>query len=121
MFRPSPRLLTALLWLAIALLPLRGFAAAMMPAAAAPLHGSVAMTELAAPCHGGQAHDVSPADGAHAGCSLCDLCHSSALAVDMPSLRLATLAHASPPRQRAAAPEARAPDGLFRPPRAGLA
>jgi hypothetical protein len=117
MFRPSRRLFTALLWLAIALLPLRAFAAALMPAADAPLHGAADAMASHAPCHGGEAQDPTPDAGAHAGCSLCELCHSSALAVDTPSLRLATLVQAGPPLHRAAVPEARAPDGLFRPPR----
>ena len=120
MFRPSRRFFAALLWLAIALLPLRGFATGMMPATEAPLHGVATAMESHGPCHGA-ADDTAPAAGAHAGCSLCDLCHSSALALDAPILRLASLAQAGPPLHPAAAPEARAPDGLFRPPRALLA
>ena len=120
MFRPSRRLCAALLWLAIALLPLRGFAALMMPAAEVPLHGVVTSMESHGPCHGA-ADDPAPGAGAHAGCSLCDLCHSSALALDALVVRLASLAQAGPPLHPAAAPEARAPDGLFRPPRTLLA
>jgi hypothetical protein len=117
MSRPSRRLYTVLLWVAIALLPLRAFAAALMPAADAPLHSAADAMASHAPCHGGEAEDPTSDAGAHAGCSLCELCHSSALAVDTPSLRLAALVHAGPPLHHATAPEARAPDGLFRPPR----
>ena len=70
-----------IIWLMLALLPLRGWAVATMqmpggvgeaaaaqaPPAAAPAHGS-------APCHGAEQPGF---DAAGHGCSLCDLCHSA--------------------------------------------
>lgn len=122
MFRPSRRFTAALLWIAIALLPVRGFAAVMMPtmvagmaptAASEPVHD----TASAMPCHGAtqQAADA-PADGHHT-CSLCDLCHSGVVPAKPPATTLAAANQAQPQSASTPAPEPRAPEGLFRPPR----
>ena len=124
--RLSRRFVAALLWIAIALLPLRGFAAAVMPALMASAPAAEAQADdvaLAVPCHG-DSHDTdataAPADSTHT-CSLCDLCHSS-VALAPPTVLALTTTRAAPPRGAAPpAIEPRAPDGLFRPPRAHLA
>ena len=136
--RPPRRLVVALLWIAMALLPLRALAAAVMPAATAGVASAAVESAAhdvlqAVPCHGASALVAADADAdadADAGtapaetthtCSLCDLCHSSVVSAQPPVLALAELPAALP---RAAAPSAlepRAPDGLFRPPRIALA
>lgn len=68
---------TVILWLMLALLPLRGWAVASMglPAAAG---GGVALTAPAAmPCH--QAVDAAEASGSKAAshCQACDWCHAA--------------------------------------------
>lgn len=113
-----------LLWLAIGLLPLRGFAAVLMPAHDAP--SRVAASDTAPLCHGAmQAADDAatgdaPAATSAGTCSLCDLCHSSALGVAASALALSALEHSAPPAWRAATPAPPTPDGLFRPPRSRL-
>lgn len=123
--RLSRRLIAALLWIAIALLPLRGLAAAVMPVAMSGLAPVVASapagdTAVAMPCHGASQDASDAADTSHA-CALCDLCHSSVAAA--PALMVAMpVLHDAPPLgalPRAALP--RAPDGLFRPPKTFLA
>ena len=132
--RPPRRLVVALLWIAMALLPLRALAAAVMPAATAGVASAAVESAAhdvlqAVPCHGASAlvsadadadAGTAPAETTHT-CSLCDLCHSSVVTAQPPVLALAELPAALP---RAAAPSAlepRAPDGLFRPPRIALA
>ncbi len=132
--RPPRRLVVALLWIAMALLPLRALAAAVMPAATAGVASAAVESAAhdvlqAVPCHGASAlvaadadadAGTAPAETTHT-CSLCDLCHSSVVSAQPPVLALAELPAALP---RAAAPSAlepRAPDGLFRPPRFALA
>lgn len=130
--RPPRRLVVALLWIAMALLPLRALAAAVMPAATAGVASAAVESAAhdvlqAVPCHGASAlvaadadAGTAPAETTHT-CSLCDLCHSSVVSAQAPVLALAELPAALP---RAAAPSAlepRAPDGLFRPPRIALA
>ena len=120
--RLSRRFVAALLWIAIALLPLRGLAAAVMPVAMSGLAPVVASapaddTAVAMPCHGAsQDASAAAADTSHA-CALCDLCHSSVAAAPAPMVAMPVLHDAQPlgALPRAALP--RAPDGLFRPPR----
>ena len=97
MFRLSRQLTTALLWLAIALLPLRGGLAVAMPHAMGAGPAQVA-TELAeAPA----ADAVSAACDGHASsihtCSLCSLCHTAAAAVAAAALHLPVLAPGGTP------------------------
>lgn len=130
------RLTTTLLWIAIALLPLRGWAAAQMAVAwpgGADASVSAAADEAhgVTPCHAG-AHsmawsaDVGDAaehtsvNGSHT-CSMCDLCHTGAAQSEPPTLWLPALPHAAPHGAAPPAIEPRAPDGLFRPPRTNLA
>lgn len=66
-----------LLWLLLALLPLRGWANGWMHLATA--NESVAEA-VAMPCHGEPASDAGvDASPAPAGCTLCDLCHGMAM------------------------------------------
>jgi hypothetical protein len=120
MLRLSRRLTTILLWIGIALLPLRGAATVLMPTLMLDAAGSTAVVQpaddAAAPCHGTTAASDEAQGTAH-NCSLCDLCHSAAAqAPDAPALPSAL--HDGAPRASApAAPELRTPEGLFRPPR----
>jgi hypothetical protein len=124
--RLSRRFVTALLWIAIALLPVRGLAAAVMPMPGSDMPSTVAnvLADDAAtvmPCHGGAAdHDGASEKGSHA-CSLCDLCHATVAQVAAPNVMAAPtrepLPEAAPPQ----AIEPRSPDRLFRPPRTSLA
>jgi hypothetical protein len=128
MARSPRRFAVALLWLALALLPLRGFAALLMPVGAAPAAATVAAEApqhhgAAMPCHGGAAQDDAAAaaqPGDHT-CSLCDLCHSGVAAFSAPVLTLPAMPQDAPVAQAAPSVEPRAPDSLFRPPRPHLA
>ena len=120
----SRRLTTALLWLAIALLPVRGWASVLMPLSMSEAAVAAASADHAAPasmpCHGDpQAAQDNPA--APGTCSMCDLCHSNVVQAAQP-LTLPAAPHQSLPIADAPQPiEPRAPDGLFRPPRTDLA
>jgi hypothetical protein len=126
MFRLSRRFTTALLWIAIALLPVRGFAAVMMPILMVDTESTTVSAPAddaakAMPCHGASqdAGDAS-ADATHT-CSLCDLCHSSVAATTAAVIALSGPHEAQPSSASPPALEPRAPDGLFRPPRTTLA
>jgi len=107
MLRHSRHLTTALLWLAIALLPLRGGVAAAMPVAMGS--GQAQTTAVMAAdsgiavthnCHGtesaaGEAGG-STMGGTHT-CSLCSLCHSTAAAVPAMALHISALPTGAPP------------------------
>lgn len=129
MARPARRLGTALLWIAIALLPLRGLAASLMPAMVQPV-ASVVAAANEIPCHGAAAdgtaagdHHAEPAVavGDCPTCSLCALCHGSVAQAPQLSLDLPALPALPPAAAPPSAIEPRAPDGLFRPPRTLLA
>jgi hypothetical protein len=122
MFRLPRRFVAALLWIAIALLPVRGFASVVMPMVMSNAPSTAASTPAdntasAMPCHGASADESSaPAGNSHT-CSLCDLCHGTVAQVTQPIVSLPTMHE---PQPEAAAPpvlEPRAPDSLFRPPR----
>jgi hypothetical protein len=122
--RTASRLAATLLWVALALLPLRGLAGALMPVVTGGGNAPVTATEVAAmPCHGAAADDagtVQDAGGTHT-CSMCDLCHGTAMRTDAPAA-LPAAPHEPLPRSAALTPiEPRAPDGLYRPPRTDLA
>jgi hypothetical protein len=126
MFRLSRRFTAALLWIAIALLPVRGFAAVMMPimmvdAGSAAVSAPADDATTAMPCHDASqdAGDAS-ADATHT-CSLCDLCHSSVAATTVPMIALSGPHEAQPYGASPPVLEPRAPDGPFRPPRTTLA
>jgi hypothetical protein len=122
-----------LIWLCVALLPLRGMAHAVMLGSGA-LHGPAAVQsagDASTPCpmHAGSPASVAvapdagapspqdPASPAGSGCHLCAVCHG----VAMPAMAFAAF-DAETPRS---APQAGhglgagrdAPDGLYRPPR----
>jgi hypothetical protein len=109
------------LWLLLALLPLRGWATIAMHAAPPGGHGAVALQAAPMPCHAAAADDAraQAADGtaAHAGCSMCDLCHSAA-AFDAPAARCTVLERVARVKPLADADTGHAPlGGLERPPR----
>lgn len=120
MLRLSPRIVAALLWCAIALLPLRGLAAGWMAGEMALGAGAVATTDAAMPCHAvppaAAAADGGAAPAPHL-CTACDLCHAGVtVAPAAPSLGEAPAAAA--PDEALPSHHGRvAPDGLFRPPR----
>lgn len=133
----------ALLTLLMALLPLRGWAWAVMPmptqgqaATLAALHGAHApmaaslhhAPERATPCHGPQAAaeqglsdaspDTPPGTGPVHTCSLCDLCHAGVI-VPPSWAWFHDAPPVSPPSWAVSATHGRdGTDGLFRPPRA---
>jgi hypothetical protein len=116
MFRPSSRLVAAVLWLAIALLPLRVIAAGWM-SQGLPAAPAASVAADAMPCHGTPADEAGGGAPAHHVCSLCDLCHAGVTVAPKPP----ALALTPAVQERAARPPSPhgrvAPDGLFRPPR----
>lgn len=99
-----------LLWLLLALLPLRGWANLTM-------HLPAQNVPAVAPCHGveGQAA-AEPADAATP-CTLCDVCHGAVLLLER-SMPKGDDRRAQPlPAALPAAQPAAEPDALFRPPR----
>lgn len=134
MVRPSRPWLHWLLWLVIALLPLRGWALAEMAAMTA-LPGAVMMAvspqdmtphaaaEALPPCHAAPADRSMPTDAdpqatpAHAGCSLCEICHASLGLPAPPALSLPRLPQATPALVPVTGAADAPPDALFRPPR----
>ena len=115
MFRGSRRPVVLLLWLLLALLPLRGWAQGTM-AMAAPEAPAQAL-----PCHGDMAaHSASHSDSQDTTsptCSHCDLCHAAAVP-NAPALQAAdALPDLAPAARPARAPAAAQADSLFRPPR----
>jgi hypothetical protein len=129
MFPLSRRLGAALLWIAIALLPLRGLAASMMPASMShPAPVAASVDEM--PCHGAdaEAHGAGTHEPASAPavddcptCALCALCHGSVAQAPAPDVHVPALPAAVPVAAMPSALEPRAPDSLFRPPRTPLA
>ncbi|WP_310459994.1 hypothetical protein [Sphaerotilus sp.] len=113
MFRPSRPSLHWLLWLVIALLPLRGWAMAQM--AVAPVTAAHhAVKDMQQPCH---AEASSKATPSHAGCSLCEVCHASLGLPTLTELHLPTLPHAAPAVTPITGVRDGPPGELFRPPR----
>lgn len=131
MFRPSRSLTTWLLWLAIALLPVRAWAVAAMPvamggaAAWTQVQGGVAIevdvepSQPATPCHGAS----QPGDDASApqACSLCGVCHAAFAVWPSVQAALPALAPERPPSAFTQAVETAALAGPERPPRLLLA
>ncbi len=128
MFRLSRRLTTALLWIAIALLPVRSWAAVLMPIAMGDMQSVAAAGATAAdatvavlPCHTAPQATADDSGNTPTACSMCDLCHTTVAQTAPTSVALPDLHEALPPAAASAAIEPRAPDGLFRPPRTLLA
>lgn len=111
--------------LMLALLPLRGWAAASMTvpamavAAAAHAEASAAPADVAMPACHQAAEDESGATG-HA-CNLCDLCHSAAADLPAPNLAQLPLPDMSPRPAVARDTGRNVAGGLERPPRPLLA
>jgi hypothetical protein len=117
MFRPSRPTLHWLLWLVIALLPLRGWAMAQMaPMAVAPVSmAQAAVVDALPPCHTGVPD--TEATPTHAGCSLCEVCHASLGLPAVSELHLPALPHAAPTATPITGVRDGPPGELFRPPR----
>ena len=135
MFRPSRSLTTWLLWLAIALLPVRAWAVAAMPEAMSAAVNGVATPAVttglkvagdlqpahrAMPCH---AAGESAADDAAApqACSLCGVCHAAFAMLPSVQASVPALPPERPDTAFAPAVEAAALAGPERPPRPVLA
>ena len=118
----------ALLTLLMALLPLRGWAWAVMPVSspvktavsAPPCHAAAHAAQAASADHSGHTSDHADQHGGSLShtCSLCDLCHAGVIAPpswawfhDAPPVAPPSWAVSAPPSRDDA-------DGLFRPPRA---
>jgi hypothetical protein len=115
--RLSPRLVALLLWCAIALLPLRGLAAAWMSGSMATTPVATASAEAALPCHAATpADDGSAADAAPL-CTACDLCHAGVTVAPVPAVLADAPAAAAPDEALPSHHGRVAPDALFRPPR----
>ncbi len=130
MLRLPRRLAIVLLWAAMALLPMRGLAAALMPmamagkdvATATMQHADADADAAAMPCHGGsEPADPSAMPGDCPTCSLCALCHGGVAHVPQVSIALPALSSERPVAAPGPASAPRAPDTLFRPPRTRLA
>ena len=121
-----------MIWLCLALLPLRGMAYAAMLGAGAPQGAAAlqanAVSALPCPMHatltdGALAATQPSPDGATAeaqkthSCQLCDLCHSATLTMAVLSSTGAALPDAAPVAVASLGAGRLAPDGLFRPPR----
>jgi hypothetical protein len=99
-----------ILWLFIALLPLRGMAQVVMTAAA-PQPPVMEMNAAAeAPC-------PMQADGNAAGCTVCDLCCAVVALAPAPPARFKPQALAAPTVAGAQENAPTPPERLFRPPR----
>ena len=110
-----------IIWLMLALLPLRGLAVATMemPAGAvdvavAATPGLAAAAHANAPCHDGADHDASSAGHA---CGLCDLCNCAVTVPPQVAAPVQALPGAMPPPGVARDTGRRAIGGLERPPR----
>jgi hypothetical protein len=128
------RRLSWLLWLLIALMPVRGIAQSLMVGGAfghSPAATSPAAAENPCPMHAIQgdaaARDAlaavaSGALGAQSTasshvCSLCDVCHSAVLPLDLPLAHDGILPDAAPRPSLGLGAGRAAPTDLFRPPR----
>jgi len=130
MFRPSRSLTTWLLWLAIALLPVRAWAAAAMPAAMNGVAATAVTTELqvagnvelahpAMPCHG--ASESAEDSAAPLACTLCGVCHAAFAMLPSMQASVPALPPERPDSAFAPAVETAALAGPERPPRPVLA
>lgn len=112
----SSRKAFVVLWLLLALLPLRGWAGTLMHLPAP----ETAAASVAMPCHGevaGDEADASPTSADASTCSLCDLCHGvAALPASAPAPEGPF--GETPPATGSPAPLQVVPAPLYRPPRA---
>ena len=83
------RFRVVLVWMLLALLPLRGWATLAMQLSPPGSHGTSAAHAAQTPCHemvatmasaeaAGDERAAGSVGGSHAGCSMCDLCHGTA-------------------------------------------
>ncbi|WP_119153905.1 hypothetical protein [Caldimonas tepidiphila] len=126
-----------LLWLCIALLPLRGWAGVAMPAPAAAAPAAAVQEAAARPCHGAAAvenlqeefHEHRHGATAHADaaasmqpgagtCALCDICHGAVAPPVLAFEGFAPMNPGAPPAWEPRSPGRLATHELFRPPRA---
>lgn len=108
----APSRTALVLWLLLAILPLRGWAGALMHLPASdPVRVVAGM-----PCHG-EAVDSSGEQAADAPCALCDLCHGSVAVVTAPVLAIGDLPAQGVPATTAPAAPQVDPGALYRPPR----
>jgi hypothetical protein len=128
MLRLSRPLTVALLWLAIALLPIRGWAATTMPLFADPAHvsqvapaASIDHDAIASPCHDGHGSDDEAGVGGGHTCALCDACHFAVAGLVDAPLAPPLLPAARPRLEPAQAIERPVLSGPERPPRHFLA
>ena len=129
MLRPSRPLTIALLWLAIALLPVRAWAAAAMPltmvgvAVMQMQAGHVEASNVSMPCHGTSSTSTDTADDGPAlpTCAMCDVCHGAFAALSSAQAALPALTPAVPCAAALAPLEPAVLAGPERPPRTVLA
>jgi hypothetical protein len=120
MVRPALPVLRWLLWLAIALLPLRGWAMAQM--AVAELAPVLAQSGVHHACHEAAA-SLQPATdrqadtALHAGCTLCEVCHAGLATAATSALVLPEPPHSPPATAPPSLPPEAPATALFRPPR----
>ena len=125
MLRPSRPLTVWLLWLAIALLPMRAWAASTMSVAVVGDAVAVmaATADSEAPHAAGPCHPDSDNAGAVDGhsCGLCGVCHSAVVSLPTIASPLPALPSTSPPSDPDPGVERAVLSGLDRPPRIVLA
>lgn len=107
-----------LLWLMLALLPLRGWAfAAMTMPAAGPVEVAAATQSLSPPCHEqASPHGDASGDTGHR-CALCVICHSAVAPAAALALTAAAPIPAALPMWRADRRADAERQALFKPPR----
>jgi hypothetical protein len=117
-----------LLWLLLALLPLRGWAQGTMALAAPAAPTAHAAPQQALPCHGAMVEHPAGHPGgpptsqegdstAGTACSHCDLCHAAAAPNEVPAQATQALPDLAPAGLVLRPAAASVPDALFRPPR----
>lgn len=105
----------ACLWLLVALMPLRAWAAAGMGVAVLDAASEAAAVAALPPCHAAAADDAAPTDD-HSACSQCVLC-APVLASALPDGTTLPRPDGPPPATAAALAPAGVLESLFRPPR----
>jgi hypothetical protein len=116
-----------ILWLLIALMPVRGIAQSLMSFAPAPAHGVVSATSSAdaAPCPmhalsdaaGDATAPASDGNGMSHACSLCNVCHSAVLPLTLALSPASAMPDGEPLPAHGLGAGRAAPAELFRPPR----
>jgi hypothetical protein len=117
LFLMTRRWTVLVVWIALALLPMRGFAHAVMVGTGAASTSSAAQLAetILPPCHGVAADAGQPSA---AGCLMCDLCHGVAAPVAALVAAPQSLPQMAPLAGSTLGAGRQQPDGPFRPPRA---